>query len=380
MATQTGTMTNEERLQKTIRLEKTDKILSGPSISQFAATYAGISQKEFVDDSVKAEAAYEKTFNELGGWDIMRPALARPGAGGAGFMMRRMQPGRDLPENVVGQVVETELMLPEDYDFVIENGFNALQKRLAQRMNPEPPSVSEEDKQLAAQEAARVKSQTEKWLSRGLTRLSAGQLGLPPFDTFSFNRSISKFPLDVRRMPDKIKAATKACIPDQIANAKKSVEASGCRRVSTASSRSSATFINAKQFEEFVLPTWLEMVWAMADADIDVIFHCDCDWTRFLPYFKEFPRARCVLQLDGATDIFKAKEVLKDHMVLHGDVPAPLLTLGESEDVYAYCQKLIQVIGDGGGFILSSGCSVPYNAKIENVRAMVKAGNELTWS
>ena len=305
-------MTNEERLQKTIRLEKTDKILSGPSISQFAATYAGITQKEFVDDPDKAEAAYEKTFNELGGWDIMRPAIARGGAG-AGFMMQRLQPGRDLPDNVVGQVVEREIMLPVDYDFLIENGFNAFQQRLSQRMNPPNPDQSSEERQrLAAEEAQKTKAQTEKWLSRGLTRLTAGSVGLPPFDYFSFNRSISKFPMDVRRMPDKIKAAIKACIPDMIANAKKSVEASACRRVSTASSRSSATFISAKQFEEFVLPTWLELVWAMADADIDIIFHCDCDWTRFLPYFKEFPRARCVLQLDGATDIFKAKEILRD--------------------------------------------------------------------
>jgi len=117
----------------------------------------------------------------------------------------------------------------------------------------------------------------------------------------------------------------------------------------------------------------------MADADIDVIFHCDTDWTRFLPYFKEFSRGRCVLQLDGATDIFKAKEILGDHMALHGDVPATLLTLGTPEQVTAYCKTLIEVIGEGGGFILSSGCVTPYDAKIENVRAMVRAGNELTW-
>jgi uroporphyrinogen-III decarboxylase len=66
-------------------------------------------------------------------------------------------------------------------------------------------------------------------------------------------------------------------------------------------------------------------------------------------------------------------------MALHGDVPATLLTLGTPEQVTAYCKKIIQVIGEGGGFILSSGCSTPYDSKIENVRAMVRAGNELTW-
>lgn len=71
MTIRNGTMTNEERLQKTIRLEKTDKILSAPAISHFVATYASITLPEYYFDPEKAEAAYEKTFNELGGWDIM---------------------------------------------------------------------------------------------------------------------------------------------------------------------------------------------------------------------------------------------------------------------------------------------------------------------
>jgi uroporphyrinogen-III decarboxylase len=33
--------------------------------------------------------------------------------------------------------------------------------------------------------------------------------------------------------------------------------------------------------------------------------------------------------------------------------------------------KLIQEVGEGGGFILSSGCSVPVDAKTENVKAMI---------
>ncbi|MEK7353155.1 MAG: uroporphyrinogen decarboxylase family protein [Chloroflexota bacterium] len=381
-------MTNEERLHKTIRFERTDKILSGPSIAQFAATYAGITQKEFADYPLKAEEAYEKTFTELGGWDVGRPFIGgRPGAGRgsgpAGFAMGTMRPGRELADNSVVQFIEREIMVPEDYDFVIENGYNALQKRLSERANPPslntPSQSPEEQKRAVERDTERIKANTAKWDARGVVRLSSGNLALPPFDFFSIHRSVAKFPMDIRRMPDKVKAATKACMPDIIANAKKSAETSGCRRVGTASSRSSSTFISNKQFEEFVLPTWLEFVWAMADADLDIIFHCDCDWTRFLPYFKEFPAKRCVLQLDGASDIFKAKEILEDHMALHGDVPAPLLTLGTPEEVYAYCKKLIEVIGEGGGFILSSGCSTPSNAKIGNVRAMVRAGNELTW-
>jgi len=377
MTPETGPMTNEERLQKTIRLQKTDKILSGPLIQQFAASYAGITQKDYLDPE-KAEAAYEKTFNELGGWDIVTSPIMFMGAAGGGLALKQLLPGRDLPDNMAPQIREEEIMLPEDYDFVIQKGFNALNKRLFERVNPDRKS-DEERNQMAIEADKKAEIARKNWLARGVVFLGGGSMGIHPFEFFSFHRSLAKFSMDVRRNPGKVKAAIEACMPDIISNMKRGVEKTKCRRVTLTNSRDSSTFVNSKQFEELILPVWLEFVNTMVDADIDVIFHCDTDWTRFLPYFKDFPRGRCVIQLDGATDIFKAKEVLSNHMAIHGDVPATLLTLGTPEQVTAYCKKIIEVIGDGGGFILSSGCSTPYDAKIENVHAMIRAGNELTW-
>jgi len=39
-----------------------------------------------------------------------------------------------------------------------------------------------------------------------------------------------------------------------------------------------------------------------------------------------------------------------------------------------YCRRLISRVGDGGGFILGSGCGVPINVKPENFRAMIETG------
>jgi hypothetical protein len=377
---------NEERLRKTIRFEETDKILLAPSIMQFAATYAGITQQEFMEDPEKADAAYDKTFIELGGWDVGRPMMAGSrgaDSGVSGLAMSVALPGRDITNRTTMQFIEEEVMKPEDYDFIVDNGYNAFITLLSKRRYPEgfpQPDLSEEEKREAEErDARRVKREKAKWDERGVVDLMSG-MSIPPFDIFSVNRSVSKFPGDVRRMPDKVKAAVEASMPDIIENALKDLEASPIKRIASASSRSSGTFIGSKQFDEFVLPTWLEFVWTMADAGADIVFHCDCDWTRFMPYFKEFPAKRCLLQLDGATDIFKAREILKDHMAIQGDVPAPLLTLGTPDEVYAYCKKLIDEIGkEGGGFMLSAGCCTPDQAKIENVRAMIRAGNEETW-
>jgi uroporphyrinogen-III decarboxylase len=37
-------------------------------------------------------------------------------------------------------------------------------------------------------------------------------------------------------------------------------------------------------------------------------------------------------------------------------------------------RKLIDVVGEGNGFILSTGCDCPVDAKFENVKAMIDTG------
>jgi uroporphyrinogen-III decarboxylase len=71
------------------------------------------------------------------------------------------------------------------------------------------------------------------------------------------------------------------------------------------------------------------------------------------------------------TDIFKAKEILNGHMCISGDVPASLLTLGTPEGVRDYCKRLIDEVGKGGGFFLTTGCECPVDAKFENVKTMI---------
>lgn len=59
-------------------------------------------------------------------------------------------------------------------------------------------------------------------------------------------------------------------------------------------------------------------------------------------------------------------------MCLLGDVPPRMLSLGTPEEVGKYCERLISEV-EPGGFILSQGCVLPPEAKLENVRAMVEA-------
>jgi uroporphyrinogen-III decarboxylase len=124
---------------------------------------------------------------------------------------------------------------------------------------------------------------------------------------------------------------------------------------------------------------WERFVWKYLKATADVIIeegaaadlHIDGQWERDLDYFKAFPKGKCVFESDGVTDIYKIKEALGDRMPIKGDVSAVLTSLGTPDEVYNYCTRIIRDIGPG--LILSSGCSLPPNAKVENVKAMIAA-------
>jgi uroporphyrinogen-III decarboxylase len=112
----------------------------------------------------------------------------------------------------------------------------------------------------------------------------------------------------------------------------------------------------------------------LIEAGITPMLHFDSNWDAYLDRFLELPRTQVILELDSATDIFKAKQILKGHLCLMGDVPASLLKLGTPEQVTDYCKKLIDVVGEGNGFILSTGCDCPVDAKPENFKAMIDTG------
>ena len=86
--------------------------------------------------------------------------------------------------------------------------------------------------------------------------------------------------------------------------------------------RAASEFLSPKLWERFVFPYYKEMAEVAVEEGAIPYLHLDADWTRDLERFKEFPKGKCVLSLDGRTDIFKAKEILGDHMCLMGDVSA----------------------------------------------------------
>jgi hypothetical protein len=365
-------MNSKERLAAVVALETPDRVPLAPLIDHFAATYAGCSNASLMTDGNARIQAVLKTMRELGPWDMTFIAdTANAFLLKMGVLQQLRLPGRELPENEIHQFVETEFLKPEDYDLLVKLGFIRFMMEVTARNHPELRGLRGLPKTLSAL--------FEMRRHRGLVEGAGAVMACgfihpgPLFEAFSFGRGIGPISMDLYDRPEKIKAAQASWTRASTALAINCAKFIGCPRVFIGLSRSSPATISPKHFDEFVMPELEYMVHAMIDAGVTPLLHCDTDWGRNLALFRKFPARKCILELDGFTDIFKAKEVLGDRMCLMGDVPAYLLAFGKKDEVMAYCKRLIQEAGKGGGFILSSGCSIPANAKPENVKAMAEA-------
>jgi hypothetical protein len=367
----------KERIDATVALEAPDRVPVAPLLDHYAATYTGITNAELMQDGDKRIAAVLRTMRALGPWDMTFAAdTANASLLKVGVAARLRMPGVDLPPDEVHQFVEAEVLTPEDYDVLIDKGVPAFAARLRQRLYPEMTGFDTLRALLSSPfELRRYRRAIE---AAGAQMAVGGYLRMP-IEVFSLGRSMPAFALDLYDRPEKVKRAAKRFREELTSKVIALARLVGVPRLFLGLARTSPALLSPRHVEEFVWPTLAYIVNMVADAGMTVLLHCDTDWTRALGLLGKLPPRSCILALDGDTDIFVAKEVLGDRMCIMGDVPARLLAFGTKDQVLAYCRRLIERVGKGGGFILSSGCSIPANARAENVRAMAEAVEEWGW-
>lgn len=374
-------MTPRQRFEAAINLREPDRVPICPLGMLFSAPYVGMTMETYYSDLNAAVSAQRRVFADLGGWDVMGlsgSTMTDPFPLLTIFPNKMKRPGKELPPDAIMQFDESEpAMFVDDYDIIIKKGWNHFFfNHLLPRIQPGYGGhlFGTIKAILRLMSFIRVyKKDVRYWENRGIPVL----VGVPcvvPYEMFSTARTLKQFILDLYRCPEKVIAAMNAAMPDTIKSALRGARSIGVPRVFLASERGAGNMTSPTHFEQFYLPWLKQLVDALVGENITPLLHFDGDWTRHLPYLKELPQGKCILDLDSTTDIFKAKDLLGDHMCIMGDVPASLLSLGTPEEVETYCRKLIDHVGKDGGFILSSGCTVPYNAKIENLKAMINTG------
>ncbi len=198
---------------------------------------------------------------------------------------------------------------------------------------------------------------------------------MPPYDIVAnAMRGMSATMIDMYRQPDKLLQACEKVLELTLARPVPKPSPLGQIRTFMTITRGSDDFMGKKQFDTFYWPTFKKLVSALIERGQTPCIFFEGNFNSRLEYLLEFPKGKLLARLD-TTDIFKAKDILKDHVCIEGNVPSTLLQVGTVQDVKDYCKKLIDYVGKGGGFILSPRSSTD-EVKPESLKAMIDFTHE----
>jgi uroporphyrinogen-III decarboxylase len=384
----------ERRITDAIQLKLPDRVpIWFQDLSYFAAKYTGITFEEALYNPDKWFVAEKKTITYFEPDMYSDPNTVAGVPGDALEELGPKQakwPGHGVSPYHTHQFVEGEYMTADEYDallddptdFTIRTYLPRVISALGPIKNTPPikallfgyfalpisaafalPDVADAFESFykagkrVLEHKATLASFKEEMKALGFP-LSCGSITSTPFDLISDTlRGMRGAMLDMYRQPDKILAAIDKLLPVMIGNAVPVAKASGNPRVFIPIHRGAHGFMSQKQFETFYWPGLEKLVLALIAEELTPCVFFEGDYTSRLEYLAELPKGKTVGQFD-LTDPVKAKKVLGDNMCIAGMMPVSLLQIGSPEKIKKHTKKLIDVVGEGGGFIMGPGSAM----------------------
>jgi hypothetical protein len=399
----------EQRVTDAIRLKITDRVPVICELGFIAAKYSGIPCSAAYYDYDGWLAAYRKTFRDF------QPDMAflRPFSPGKALECLDPKfmkwPGHGLgPDNGL-QAIEIESLHEEEYDFFLSNPADFMIRRHLPRLHgglsflsrlPELSGsswlepwaaqnlalfVSEPENETAIRNLQDAGKEIRKWNARagefhrmlldfGIPQLHQGGV-MPPFDVVSnMLRGMKGSMLDMYRRPDKLLELCERILQHAMQKPLPPPNEYGNTRIFMTNTRGADGFMSMKQFDTFYWPGFKKLVLTIIERGATPCIFFEGDFTSRLEHLLELPKGKILARFDR-TDIFRAKEILKDHICIEGNVPSSLLQIGSVQEVQAYCKKLIDTVGKGGGYVLGPRSSTD-EVKPENLKAMIEFTKE----
>ncbi|MFH1350988.1 MAG: uroporphyrinogen decarboxylase family protein [Pseudomonadota bacterium] len=393
----------EKRVNDTIQLKEPDRIPVMSLFGFFPARYAGITCQEAMNDSEKMKDAWIKTITEFGPDTIENPFFYLFFASILHTLdFKQLKwPGHGVDPMRAYQFIEGEYMKEDEYDpflfdptdFMIRRYwprvFGALKP--FERLPPLSQIISyymglvhfaafDSPEVIGALESLlKAAKETRKMLSEGIEfEGKMKELGFPmqfgssaqaPFDTLAdFFRGTKGSLLDLYRHPDKLMEATEKLYPLMLRMGL-SAKKREIKRVFIPIHKGLDGFMSKDHFKTFFWPTLRRLIVELIHEGLNPMILWEGNCTSRLEIIGDIPKGKAIYWFER-TDIFKAKEVIGDTVCIRGNVPLSILYTGTPDAVKAYCKKLIDIVGKGGGFIMDAS-TVLDDAKPENVKAMI---------
>jgi hypothetical protein len=399
----------QRRINDVIALRVPDRVPVAYFSLFWHATYGGHSIREVMYDYDLNARLYLKVLNDLQP-DCTGPSFPITSVGPllemTGYRQMRWA-GHGTPDNSCYQYIDKELMMADEYDLYLEDPSYFWMSRYLPRVAdafsglaklPQLSSLQNMDMLLAlhnfadpevAQSLAKMAeagAEAKRMLHRAFAHfgeiaaagipLAVGGMCSAPFDYFAdYLRGSKGIMLDMFRKKDKLLEAMERALPILTRSALAQGKSSPCNIVFMPMHWGLDGFMSLAQFKTFFWPQLRKLMMAMIENDIVpcILWEGNCDSR--LETIADIPRGKAMYFFER-TDIFRAKEILGDVVCLRGNVPSSLLSTGTTDDVTAYCRRLIEVVGKNGGFILDGDGGIPDNAKPENVFAMMRSVHE----
>lgn len=204
----------------------------------------------------------------------------------------------------------------------------------------------------------------------------AGVSTAAPFDFMSDTlRGMKGIMLDLYRRPEKLLAAEEKVLRMQLEHAVSWSRATGLKTSFIPLHRGSDGFMSLAQFEKFYWPQYKALIFGLIEAGIMPVVFYEGNWDERLKYLAEFPKGKTAGWFQSS-DIFKVKEILGDTMCIVGGMKNSLLQGGTAEEVRQFTIKLCQVVGKGGGFIMTTTVGEMEGCKPELVKVWVDTTKE----
>lgn len=366
----------QERILRAIRHEKNDRtplMMSGDcALARYAkpdATFAWMLDRQ--DEMYRLIT--EETLRQLPKIDSLGGAAGKsPRFLGAAFLGPTRLPGRELPENEMWQPVLGRMLQEEDYTFIADNGWNRFRDIcLFERIGI--------DREEFAADMLQSRRNTDMLYDAGFPFLRSAPTPAI-YDFLCISRGVEYFFLDIMEQPELVHAAMDTMLEEYL-----STSGDQLRALVAANARAGeATMVNVNPcvyancdmvsravFEEFGWPLIEKITNHVLDCGAYVFFHMDTNWTKFLDYFRVFPKGRCIFDTDGKTDLAALRDMHGDRFAITGNVSPTLLAFGTPDKVYEECRRQIEMMGEG--FILAPACSLPANTPAANIDAMYAA-------
>ena len=377
-------MTRYERIEEAWNFREADRVPVSPLNCYIQAYRGGISIREMFHEPEKLIQAVIKTRSIIGEGDQEDPNITTlqhlgliPKAGWDQVTLDWRIWDDFPPKGNIPSFYEKVMI--EDYDDVMERGFSTL--LFNKKIFKDVFKRSFDDFLYYEFEYPEIYAQAwRKFVLEQEVPIVMGGRATIPFELVLYYRGFNQFAMDLFEQPEKVKEMCEYVLEYEILNALKSAvimgagEVPGAEKIFFQAGIVGPPYVSPEVFEEFVWPTLKKGVDMIVNRGFKAHVHTDGDLTSVLPILKDIskglPKGKVLLDFEK-TDMKKAKEVLGDSACIWGNVPASLLCYGSPQDVELYCKKLIKDCAEGGGFILATECETPWDAKPENVNAMI---------